>query len=389
MSRASRAVVLTVFTILGLSFLAVFASLVYEYRDADWQSLAALYSQLFIFFPAFGIAALIAFYFPAVVFLDMYWNHVPMGRTRLIIGWIGLALLSFLLAQQLLQGVPAIWQIKPEVLKADQGEPAGCAKGQQTCVRLPILKAVSLVREESKKRFGMAAFGRDCSPDTLLPPPETFSERRFCFASGQMATGEECCRAQTNFGKAIERLYERVDNRALTGKVHEWVLPFLVFFLLVLFVIGAMLVVRREALDKYYPEQMSRIERGVLVGAFAMMFWPLSNHAYIQSSAVLFGNWSRSLFISLAPGFSILFGAWTLMLLFFFFRRYEQDMEVVGKITGVVASAIAILQYKELIGYFERFAGSGAGPISLGIIGVVLVAAILHLCFWSGRSASK
>lgn len=385
----ARAVVLTVFSILGLSFLTILGVLVYEYWDTDWQKLATLYSQLFIFFPLFGVVALIAFYFPASVFLDMYWQHVPFGRVRLVLGWIVVVVISVLMAQQLLQGVPAIWQIKPEILKADRGEPPGCAEGQQSCARLPILRAVSLLREESKKRTGMAAFGRDCSRDPLLPPPESFNEPRFCFANGQMATGAECCLAQTRFREAVERLYQPVENRALTGKVHEIILPFLVFFLLLLFIIGLMLVLRREALDRFYPEQMTRIERGVLVGAFAMLFWPLSNHAYIQSSAVLFGNWSRSLFISLAPAFSVLFGAWALMLLFFFFRRYEQDMEVVGKITGVIASAVAILQYKELIGYVERFAGSGAGLVSLGAIGAVLVAALVHLCFWNAGAKAR
>jgi len=177
-------------------------------------------------------------------------------------------------------------------------------------------------------------------------------------------------------------MYAPPENRALTGHVHAWILPFIVFFLLVLFIIGVMLVIRRRSLDQFYGKYLNRLERGVLVGAFAMLFWPLSNHAYIQSSAVLFGGSSRSLFIQLAPAFSLLFGLWALMLLFFFLRRYKQDVETVGKIGGVIVSGIAFLRYEELVGYFEWLAGSGANALSLGFLGAILLTAFLQLVIW-------
>lgn len=384
MTQGIRTAVFLIFAILAASFLTVLGALIYEYREANWVGLATIYSQLFLFFPTFGILALCAFYFPACVFVDMYWNHVRYGRARIWIGGIALALGSFAIAQPLLIGVPAIWQVKPEVLKADRGAPPGCLEQQQSCLRVPVLDAVSLVREASQNRVGLGLFSRDCGAmtDPYLPPPESFQERRFCFANGRMATGEACCEAKSRFRTNMQELYAPPENRALTGKVHEWVLPFIIFFLLVLFVIGLMLVVRRRALDEFYGRQLNRLERGVLVGAFAMMFWPLSNHAYIQSTAVLFGGSSRSLFVLLAPGFSLLFGLWALMLLFFFLRRYKADIEMIGKIAGVIVSGIAFLRYEELVGYFERLAGSGADAWSLGFLGAILLTAFLQLVIW-------
>jgi hypothetical protein len=384
MSPGIRASVFIIFGVLGLSFLAILGVLVYEFRDSDWQPIATIYSQLFLFFPTFGILALCAFYFPACVFLDMYWRHIPMGRVRIVAGGIVLAVGSFAVAQPLLTGVPAIWQIEPQIIEADRGEPPGCVEGQQTCARLPILKAVSLVREASQNRVGLGPFGRDCAleKDPFLPAPDSFNERRYCFATGQLASGADCCTAQANFRDHMWALYDSPENRALTGKVHEWVLPFIIFFLLVLFVIGLMLVIRRRSLDEYYGKYLNRLERGVLVGAFAMLFWPLSNHAYIQSSAVIFGGSSRSLFVTLAPVFSLLFGLWALMLFFFFLRRYKQDVETVGKIGGVIVSGIAFLRYEELVGYFERLAGSGADSLSLGFLGAILLTAFLQLLVW-------
>ncbi|MFP3920575.1 MAG: hypothetical protein ACLFU3_02615 [Dichotomicrobium sp.] len=384
MSPDLRASVFVIFAVLGASFLLIFAALVYEFQGSNWQSLATIYSQLFLFFPTFGILALCAFYFPACVFLDMYWNHIPMGRARIVMGGIVLAVASFAIAQPLLTGVPAIWQIKPEVIEADRGEPPGCVENQQSCARLPVMEAVSLVREASRNRVGLAPFTRDCAVehDPFLPIPESFNEVRYCFATGRMATGAECCGAQADFREYMRTLHQPVENRAITGMVHEWVLPFIIFFLLVLFVIGLMLVIRRRSLDEYYGKSLNRLERGVLVGAFAMLFWPLSNHAYIQSSGAIFGGSSRSLFVTLAPGFSLLFGLWGLMLLFFFLRRYREDVELVGKIGGVIISAVAFLRYEELLGYFERMAGSGADSLSLGFLGAILLTAFLQLIIW-------
>lgn len=384
MTQGIRTTVFAIFAILGASFLSVLGALIYEYRDTDWPSIALIYGQLFLFFPSFGILALCAFYFPACVFLDMYWNHVTLGRARIVIGGLVMVAGSYAIAQPLLTGVPAIWQVTPQVLKADRGEPPGCLEQQQSCIRLPVMQAISMTREASQNRLGLGAFGRDCSvmDDPFLPPPESFTEPRYCFASGRMASGAECCTAQANVREHMREMYAPTQNRALTGKVHEWVLPFIIFFLLMLFVIGLMLVVRRRALDEYYGKYLNRLERGVLVGAFAMLFWPLSNHAYIQSTAVLFGGSSRSLFVTLAPAFSLLFGLWALMLLFFFLRRYKQDIETVGKIGGVIVSGIAFLRYEELVGYFERLAGSGADSLSLGFLGAVLLTLFLQLVIW-------
>jgi len=386
MSPGIRATVFIIFAVLGASFLSVLGALIYEYPD-DWPSIATIYSQLFLFFPTFGILALCAFYFPACVFLDMYWNHVTAGKLRVVVGAATLVVGALLLAQMLLQGVPAVWQVTQETLKADQGDPTGCVENQ-SCTRLPVLEAISLVREVSQTRTGLGPFDRDCYWDKAegepqyLPTPESFNEERFCFATGQMATGRACCRAQESQRNYMQATYAPAENRALTGKVHAWVLPFIIFFLLVLFVIGIMLVIRRRSLDEFYGKYLNRLERGVLVGAFAMLFWPLSNHAYIQSSGVIFGGSSRSLFVMLAPGFSLLFGLWALMLLFFFLRRYKQDVETVGKIAGVIVSGIAFLRYEELVGYFERLAGSGADSLSLGFLGAILLTAFLQLIIW-------
>jgi len=387
MSSGIRIAVFLIFSVLGIAFLSISGVFLYEFQGVNWTNIARIYSHLFLFFPTFGILALCAFYFPACVFLDMYWRHIRFGQARIIIGAIVLAAASYGIAVPLLSGIPAVWQIKPEVLKAEQGDDAISAKPQFSEL-LPALEATSRVRTVSQVHIGLGPFGRDCSlvkgpgDQQYLPLPDEFTERRFCIPLDRRASGNECCKAQEKFGNYMYKLYEDPESRAVTGMVHEIVLVFIIFFLLVLFVIGLMLVIRRRSLDTHYGGSLNRLERGVLVGAFAMLFWPLSNHAFVQSYAALFGGSSKSLFVLLAPGFSLLFGLWALMLLFFFLRRYKADVEMVGKVAGVIVSGIAFLRYEELVGYFERLAGSGADSLSLGFLGAILLTAFLQLVIW-------
>ena len=70
-------------------------------------------------------------------------------------------------------------------------------------------------------------------------------------------------------------------------------------------------------LDRFYDSYMPSIENGVLIGATAMLFWPVTNQAFLQSVAVLYGPYSGSLYQDvLGPVFSLVFGLWGLLILF-------------------------------------------------------------------------
>ena len=59
------------FLLLGLSFIASTALLVWEFWTLDWQTMIVAHSYLFFFFPVLGILALCAFYIPSVVFTHL------------------------------------------------------------------------------------------------------------------------------------------------------------------------------------------------------------------------------------------------------------------------------------------------------------------------------
>ena len=384
MLLGARLFIIVVYSIIGLSFWAVTGTLFYEFRDADWFTVATFYSHLFLFFPIFGTVALFAFYWPSVVFLDMYWRHISGGRIRFVFGFFVVAAIAWFVAQDLLSGqIRSLFEIPPPVLLADRGDPADCDGTAGPCVRLPILTGLKNVRRISQRRIGLSDLARNCAPDPLIETIEEKTPRRYCFVSTAplatpiLTSDADCCRAQRVFMSMANSSANA--TRSMTSTVHSWTLPLKVFFLLTLLTISIMLAVRRLRLEEHYRDHMGEIEKGVLIGAIAMLFFPVMNHAFLQSAAMLDVAGGSNSYRGPAPFFSFTFGAWALILLFFFYRRRNKEVEFLGRLGGVIASAVAILKYDIIISYFVRYAGSGASPRDIGIlcgIGLFLLAAL-------------
>lgn len=385
------------FIVLGLSFIATTGVLYYEFgvqANTDWSALATYYSHLFLFFPTFGLLALIAFFVPASIMVDMYWTYVPNGKVRFLAGYF-VAILLALIGGSIIGGgggLKSLFEIKPEVLQADTGEPAGCvASKNQSCMRVPPLNALAGVRREAKKRAGMSKFVRDCAPDPLIGDHPERATRRYCFASQTLLDAEGCCKAQKAFGTALSKMYLKEENRALTGKVHRILLPFKVFFLLIVFTIAILLVMRHKMLEDYYGPFMSKLQRGVLIGAAAMVVWPLMNLAFLQSSGLLYGTGHASVYRDVSPLILAAYVLWALLLVFFFFKSYDRadkDMENMGRMAGVVGSIIAAANIQTIVDYAVRFAGSGATLWSLGGLFLIVVIAFVAIVLQPRRSVT-
>ncbi|MEM1372373.1 MAG: hypothetical protein AAGG72_09140, partial [Pseudomonadota bacterium] len=284
-----------VFIVLGLSFMATSATLYYEFATPElgdkWLKLLTFYSHLFIFFPTFGLVALVAFYIPATAVTDKYWRHVPHGLTPFMIGLVVLVITTFYISDGLGKGsLRSLFEISPQALLADQGAPTGCNSAQQSCQRVPVLEGLRDVWEKSSARLGIARFVRNCQPDPLVEPPDEQTSLRYCFVTQTKLDAVSCCEAQLGFGRYLSALHVDAENRSLTGQVHKILLPLKVFFLLVILVIALLLIFWRHSLPRFYPTLIERIQRGVLIGAFAMVFLPLMNMAFLQSSGLLYGT---------------------------------------------------------------------------------------------------
>jgi hypothetical protein len=380
-----RVFVAILFVVLGASFIATTVALYREFADTEWLPLATLYSHLFIFFPTFGILALGAFFIPASAIIDHYWRRVPFGRIRFTIGFVAVAAASWLMSAKLVDGdVPALWWLQPKVLTADRGNPAGCDAKTGVCRRVPVLDAVAKIREESTQRFGLSRFVRDCRQDPLVEPAAEDLAKRFCFASRRMSTANECCTAKRTMTEDLRQAYLKPGSTSETLKVHTLLLPLKVFFLLSLFVMGVLLAVWRRSIDKHYGNYAVRIERGIIIGALAMLVWPITNHAYLQSASLIYGPAGEGFYKDASPVFSLMFCLWALMIVLFYFRQHHRDIEAAGKIGGGIASAVAVLNYPRIIDFAERVFGSGAdAAVLLGITGVLALAFVA--LFWSAN----
>jgi hypothetical protein len=370
----ARIFVAIAFLILGASFLASTGLLVYEFWELDWLTMAVAHSHLFIFFPILGIVALIAFYVPSVILTHLYWNHVPYGKVRFVVGALVVAGLAYAFALSLDNEPRAIYEASPEALLADKGEPA---KG-----RVAILDTLATLRGTAQKRFGLASFGRSCVRDPLLEIPEEMLKERYCFPAKKNLTGEACCQVQAAFAKAVSRLQASPRTRSISGELDGLIfLPVKTFFILVLVAIALMLAFWRSRIEQQYRELVPSLERGVIIGGLAMLFWLAMDYGYQQTANVLFGRWTAGPQLRL----SLVLVPWALLLLFYFLRRLGKQGELVGQISGVVFAGVAVLRYEQLNDWVVRLFGIGAdGWVLTGVVVIGLVG--LGVLLWLRRS---
>jgi hypothetical protein len=386
MSLGARAFVFIVFLALGISFLAVPAVLYWEFGPEKALAFATFDSHLFLFFPTLGLVALAAFYLPACAFVDMYWRHVSFGVVRFLIGVVVLAGAATHIALGLAANPHrSVWDLKPAILSADKSEPAGCGDPGKPCERIALLDGITNLREVSGRRLGVREFYRACQAEPLLEAGTQEEGKRFCFASTKLSdaprlsTDAECCQAQRRYQSTIDRLYTDPAQQSITGRIHKLLLPTKVFFLFVLLAISILLTLRHSGVKRHYPDQISRIEISVIVGAVAMIFFPLMSQGYVQSADALFGVQQRGGFRSIVTLMSFLFGAWAMLLLLFSFRQHDQDLELAAKLAGVAVSTIAVVKYDLLVSVFVRYLGSGADVLSVIVLVVLALIAVLVL----------
>jgi hypothetical protein len=366
----ARIFVAIAFVILGASFVTSTGLLIYEFQSLDWVTLLVAHGHLFFFFPILGVLALIAYYLPSVVLVHLFWNQVPYGKIRFVVGALVLAGLAYGAAAFLDKEPRAIYEASPSALLADKGEPA---KG-----RVPILQALGGLRETAQQRFGLSSFGRTCVRDPLLEVPDEMLKERYCFPARKNLAGEACCSVQTAFAKAVLRLQQNPATRSLSGELDNLVfLPIKTFFVLVVVAIAILLAIRRDHIDRHYAAHITRMERGIIIGGFAMLFWLAMDYGYQQTANVLYGRMTAGPQLRL----SLVLVPWALFLLFYFLRRLGKQGEIVGQITGVVFAGVAVLRYEQLNDWVVRLFGIGADQWALAAL-IVLALVGLAALFW-------
>jgi hypothetical protein len=372
--RGARIFVAFAYVILGASFLASTGLLINEFQELDWQAMVMAHSHLFLFFPLFGLLCLIAFYLPSVVFTHLYWNHLPLGRLRFSIGLIVVAALSVGVTKWLDAKPRAIWEVTPAALGADRGEPPGCGAG--TCQRTALLTALGNLRKVGQERLGLSKFARNCATDNLLEPPEDMDKVRYCFAADAHLKGDACCAAQQRLANVVAGLQSNPATQSLSARYDLLVfLPLKTFFILIIIAIGFLLAVWHRRIHLHYRELIPRIERGIIIGALAMLLWLAMDYGYQQTTNVLFGRLGSGPQLRL----SLVVAPWVLLLLFYFLTRLGKQGEMIGQISGVIVAAVAILRFQDLNDWADKLVGIGTGHVGVIVLFAIALFGFLAL----------
>ena len=378
----ARIFVAVAFTIFGTSFVLATGLLIGEFRDLDWVAMLFAHSHLFVFFPVFGVLALVAFYLPAVVFTDLYWRRLRFGKVRFIGGLIVVAAATIGVYKWLDTTPRGLWEVAPGVLAADAGDPRGCLGSGGGCARAPMLATLAALREASTTRVGLTKFARSCAVDRMLEVPEEMDKERFCFPALARLKGAPCCAAQRHFADEVARLQADPGQRSLAGIYDVMFLPLKIAFVLLVVTIGPLLASWRKRLELHYRARVPRIERGMIVGGLAMLFWPAMDYGYQETSDALFGRANAGSQFRL----SLVIAPWALLLMFYFLRRLGKQGETIGRIAGVVTAGVAVLHSEELNDWAVHLLGIGAPAWSTAILTAIALGGFIALWWpWNVR----
>lgn len=364
-SKRAQVFVAFVFVVLWLTFIVSSASVLHEFGPVEGPRMLIAHSHLFLFFPIMGALALFAFYRPSVVFTDLYWQHLPYGVARFATGFVVLAGASIFVAGVLNNSTPrAVWELTPAALDAPP----------RTSSPIPyktVRNTLDDLMAEANKRLSISVFARNCKWDVKIERPLTDTAKRLCIpaASGTMLTTDECCDVQHAFRDHVTSLWQSSATRSRAADLDRILLPFKVFFVLVLLTIGCMLAIWRTKLRQLYAPQLPEVEKGVLIGALAMLLWPLMDYGYQQTTDVMFGRDYNGIALRM----SLVFTPWAALLLLYFVD-FGKDTGRITQMSTIVGGAVAVLRYQEINDLSARILGSGATWPHFAVLALVAVA---------------
>lgn len=358
-----------VFVVLWLAFLASSASIMLEFQGSDGPAMLIAHSHLFLFFPIMGALALFAFYKPSVVFTDLYWQHLQLGRLRFAIGTCVIAALSIYLAGVLNNAsLRAVWEVAPSALDAPQ---RSTAPGASAAQHRPVRPVLTDLMHEGSKRMSISMFARNCKWDDRVERPQTDTALRYCIPAGKMLDTDQCCRAQRSFRDHVSELWANSATRSKAADLDRILMPFKVFFVLVLLCVGCFLAIWRNKLRQHYAAHIAEVEKNVMIGALAMLLWPLMDYGYQQTSDVMFGREYAGINLRM----SLVFTPWAALLLLYFVD-FGKDTGRITQISTIVGGAVAVLRYQEINDLSARLLGSGAHWLHFAALAVVAIAGL-------------
>lgn len=380
LSRFARWFVAIVFIALGVSFLVSLATIVVEFPEPERTFIIASNSNLFFFFPTLGLVALAAFYVPAVIFTDLYWSgRVKYGRQRFLVGCIVVAAASILLSEYMNStDRRPLWEIKYDRLQQDYQRPDTCERRPGPSCRPSLIGAARDLRKQAELRIQLSPLVRECKPDPLLERPATYDTSRHCFPAHTKLATDACCKLQNDLLVETLGAWSNPELKSEAAELDRLLfLPLKTFFVLVLILIGLFLIRWKVRLVEHYRPFLPAMERGLQIGALAMLPWLIMDYGNQQVSDLLYGpggGFPVRLSLVLLP--------WAMLLAAYFADRIQIELVRIVQLASGVLSAVAILNYRDVFDWSAKALGVSAPKVNFIIIAVVSLAAFLYLCRW-------
>lgn len=374
-SRVTQVIVSLLFVVLYLAFLAETILLGQEYSGTGLAlRLASLDAHNFIFFPIAGLLALIGFWRPTVLVSDaLARERIKGGRLVLAFTLIIMAAATWMLSDAFSGGATrSIYEISPSALVADTpgSKQENGGRRQSIPDTLTSLKILAIGPE------GLSPYKARCDREWLRYSPAA-QEEKYCIPAGQSLPVAECCAMKTAFREHVNDL--AYDSPSRLSRAHRLILPVKIFFLVLLFAVGVLLVRYRARLKALYGDKLDDISFGMAVGGVVMLVWPLLNAAYLETIALLTGDGTSGAYAVMAPLIALGFGIWAMLLVFFHLRSYPSQVAIAARFGGVIGAAIGVLRYEEITGFLIGHLGVGGGIVAIVVFAVAVLALIIAL----------
>jgi hypothetical protein len=118
-----------------------------------------------------------------------------------------------------------------------------------------------------------------------------------------------------------------------------------------------------------------------MIGALAMLLWPIMDYGYQQTSDALFGRAQSGFQVRL----SLVIAPWALLLTFYFLRRLGKQAEIIGQLAGLVVTAVAITKFDKVYDAAARLFGIGADPWMLIVVAALSALGVVALLGQASR----
>jgi hypothetical protein len=157
--------------------------------------------------------------------------------------------------------------------------------------------------------------------------------------------------------------FARGTSRSDLARAYLWIQPVKVFLIVVIMVIGVLLLIWRETIQRLYPDLSTRLDWHIMIGGATLLLWPVMDYAYQDAANVLYGRWTNGMQLRL----SLVIGPWLAVILYYFLQRFARRVEVMGQILTVAGGLLAILARDELRDLATKLTGIGM-PSWMGLI---------------------